>query len=190
MFIRYRPDGDGGGGNAGGGVDEGNGGTGDDAGAAGDGQQHDAQQEAEKTFTQRDVDRIISRRFGKLGAEGDVDEIVRKAREFDAIQEAGKTEVELVTEQRDGLQSKLANLEPENLRLRVALEKKLPAELVDRLRGGSREELESDAEALLKMFSGGEGGEEELDFDGGPRGRSAAGRGGMDGLIRQQAGRG
>lgn len=192
MLIRpkYRPDGDGGGGNAGGGEGGDNGGTGDNAGAAGEGQQNDAQAQAEKTFTQRDVDRIISQRFGKLGSGGDVDEIVRKAREYDAIQEAGKTETELVAEQRDGLQTKVASLEPENLRLRVALEKKLPAELVDRLRGGSREELESDADALLKMFRAGEGGDGELDFDGGPRGRSAAGRGGMDGLIRQQAGRG
>lgn len=39
----------------------------------------------------------------------------------------------------------------ENLRLRTAARKGLPAELIDRLKGTTAEELEADADALLKL---------------------------------------
>ena len=41
----------------------------------------------------------------------------------------------------------------ENLRLRVAIEKKLPAELIDRLRGGTQEEMAADADKLLELVA-------------------------------------
>ena len=46
-------------------------------------------------------------------------------------------------------QKELDNLKMENTRLQVAQAKNLPAELVDRLKGATKEELEADADKLL-----------------------------------------
>jgi len=46
-------------------------------------------------------------------------------------------------------QKELDNLKMENTRLQVAQAKNLPAELVDRLKGTTKEELEADADKLL-----------------------------------------
>ena len=40
-----------------------------------------------------------------------------------------------------------------NLRMKVALEKKLPAKLIDRLQGATEEELAADADALLSLMA-------------------------------------
>lgn len=61
--------------------------------------------------------------------------------------EQGQFEQLLVT--RD---TELAAATGENLRLRVAMEKELPADLIDRLRGEDRAALETDADALLELL--------------------------------------
>ena len=76
-------------------------------------------------------------------------------------------------------------LKTENLRIKVALAKKLPAELVDRLRGTTQKEIEDDADELLKLVK--TDGGSTPSFDGGPR--QAAPTGGMDERIRRAAGR-
>lgn len=62
------------------------------------------------------------------------------------------------------LEQRLAALEKErseqaaeNLRLKVSAEKKLPAELADRLRGATAEELAADADRLLALIKPGGG---------------------------------
>jgi hypothetical protein len=59
--------------------------------------------------------------------------------------------VQELTTKAETVEGKLAELEPENLRLRVALETGLPAELIDRLKGDDEDELKADAESLLKL---------------------------------------
>jgi hypothetical protein len=97
------------------------------------------------------------------------------------------TEQQKLEKRASEAEAKLAPTTLENLRLRVAIDKKLPVELVDRLQGSTKEEIETDAENLLKLVksnggaSGGGSG-----FDGGARGDAPATD--MDTLIRQRAG--
>lgn len=67
------------------------------------------------------------------------------------------------------------------LRMRVAVAKQLPAELVDRLRGGTEEELTADADALLALVAN-----RALapSFGGGPR-QTAEAPTDMNALIRR-----
>lgn len=53
----------------------------------------------------------------------------------------------------EGLQKELEATKKANLRLKVATSKSLPAELVDRLRGETEDELTADADSLLSMFA-------------------------------------
>ncbi len=102
-------------------------------------------------------------------AKAAADEAQAKVQEFE---NAKKTDQEKLADERDALKTKAAEAdekaataEADALRVRVALEKKLPADLIDRLRGTTKEELESDADALLKLVKPAEA----TDFDGGPR---------------------
>ena len=49
-------------------------------------------------------------------------------------------------------QAEIDPLKAENLRLRVALKKRLPEEMIDRLRGATAEEMETDADTLLQLL--------------------------------------
>jgi hypothetical protein len=99
------------------------------------------------------------------------------------FEDRDKTEAQKLEERASAAESRLGPVEQENARLRVALAKGLPADLVDRLRGGSEQELAADADKLLELVgqqaSGGS-------FDGGAR-RTAPPAGDMNSLIRQQA---
>lgn len=100
------------------------------------------------------------------------------------FERANQTDLERVSGERDTLKSELEPTKQENLRLRVALDKKLPPELVDRLKGGTKEEMEADADSLLELV-----GQQQPppNFGGGPR-RPADSTVDMDTLIRQRAG--
>lgn len=111
----------------------------------------------------------------------ELEPLAAKARE---AEEANKTELEKANGKAAQLDDQVKTLTGENLRLRVALEKKIPAELIDRLKGNSKEELEADAEELLKLVGGGNG--TATDFGGGAR--TPAPTGGMDEQIRRRAG--
>lgn len=74
-----------------------------------------------------------------------------KAQELDALKEAQKTELERLTEQLNAERAQTGPLKNENLRLRVAIAKALPAELADRLRGETEEDLQADADKLLAL---------------------------------------
>lgn len=106
--------------------------------------------------------------------------LAQKARE---AEEANKTELEKANGKVAELEGQVKSLTDDSLRLRVAIEKKIPAELIDRLKGSSQEELETDAEELLKLVGGGNG--TATDFGGGPR--TPAPTGDMDTAIRRKA---
>lgn len=83
-------------------------------------------------------------------ARKDADAMAARVKEFE---DRDKSEQERMAEERDALKSELSPLKAENLRLRVAMEKNLPAELIDRLKGEDREALEADAEELLALVA-------------------------------------
>lgn len=62
-------------------------------------------------------------------------------------------ELKTITEDRDGLQTKLSNTEKQNIRLQVAVEKGLPPELVGRLQGETLEDISKDADSLLSLIA-------------------------------------
>ncbi len=105
------------------------------------------------------------------------------AKKLAEIEDRNKTEAQRLEERVTAAESRLGPVEQENARLRVALTKGLPADLVDRLRGGTEHELAADADKLLELVgqqsSGGS-------FDGGAR-RTAPPAGDMNSLIRQKA---
>lgn len=67
------------------------------------------------------------------------------------FEEANKTELEKLTGKVESLTNESKGTKAENLRLRVALDKKLPSELIDRLQGSTQEEIEADADKLLEL---------------------------------------
>lgn len=137
-----------------------------------------------KTFTQEQVNDLIAREKGNLQRKYEgFDDLKAKAAKFDDLQAANQTDLERVTGERDKHQGDSERAKAENLRLRVALEKKLPPELIDRLRGGTKAEVEADADALLKLVKPADA----TDFDNGVR--TAADGGDMNQMIRQAAGR-
>lgn len=85
-----------------------------------------------------------------------------QVREFE---DKNKTEAEKLTAKVEKLTGDKVTLEAENIRLRVAIVKKLPAELIDRLKGSNLEEIEADADELLKLVKT----DTATSFDGGAR---------------------
>lgn len=153
------------------GRDGGAGGTGTDAGRDAHGGKDDLPEGARKTLeAARKAERAAARRAAEAEA---------KVKDFE---DRGKSEAEKAAERAASLEAESGTLKSENLRLRVAIEKKLPVELIDRLKGSSKEEIEADADALLKLVGG-----QSTSFDGGTR--TPAPAGGMDALIRRAAGR-
>lgn len=140
--------------------------------------------EGGKTFTQDEVNNLIAREKGVFQQKyADYDDLREKASRFDELEEAGRTDLERATTERDQLKTELTTSQVENLRLRVALEKKLPVELIDRLKGSSEEEFKADADALLQLVKPAE--EKPPSFDGGAR--SSAPASDMNTFIRSGA---
>lgn len=79
-------------------------------------------------------------------------ELEPKASQYDALEQASKSELDLARETSATLQKELESTQREALVASVALDKGLPANLARRLQGGSREELEADADELLSQF--------------------------------------
>lgn len=147
---------------------------------AGDG----TQENSDRTYTQDDFNREIGRRLKAQREQfANYDEYKRAAEQLAEIEKASKTELEIVSGKYEETNSKLSSATAENLRLRVALDKSLPADLVDRLRGDTREEIEADADKLLELVKPAPSG-----FDGGARTAAPAGSD-MNRLLRQAAGR-
>lgn len=136
-----------------------------------------------KTFTQEDVDKLLGERVARERAQHA--DAVEKAKKFDELQEASKSDLEKVTGERDTLKTAAESATAEALRLRVALTKQLPAELIDRLRGSTKEELEADADELLKLVKP----QGRTSFDGGKGRESGPAPTGMNEMLRKAAGR-
>jgi hypothetical protein len=128
---------------------------------------------------------IQNEREARKAADKAAEEAKAKAKE---LENAQKSDQQKLSDERDELKSTATDATKEALRLRVAIDKKLPAELVDRLRGETKEELEKDADDLRKLLN--EGGSETVDFEGGAAGKtSTSDEKTPDSMIRQMAGR-
>lgn len=137
-----------------------------------------------KTFTQDDLDRVVSERLKRERDKySDYGDLKDKASKLSELEEENKSELEKLTGKVGSLDEENKSVKAENLRLKVALSKGLTgekADLADRLRGSTQEELEADADTLLAHFKPVE--EEKIEekeeekkappppsFDGGPR---------------------
>lgn len=99
-------------------------------------------------------------------------------------QDREKTDTQKATERAEAAEKALAEREAKLLRFEVAAAKGLDPDWAPRLSGSTKEELEADADKLLKKV-----GPDRPNFDGGTRGGEPP-AGDMDSMIRHAAGRG
>lgn len=112
----------------------------------------------ERTFTQAELDEIVQSRLSKEKAKfADYDEIKSKAKQFDEIQEASKTELQKATEKADALQAQIDAMTKEKeireVRENVSKETGVP---VDLLTADTTEECEVQAKAILAFAKPGD----------------------------------
>lgn len=110
-------------------------------------------QQPERTFTQAEMNAIISDRLSRERSKyADYGDLKSKAQQFDAAQEAGKTELQKANEKAAKLQEQLDTLTRANtlreLRSKVAAATGVPAEL---LSGDTEESCTAQAQAILKF---------------------------------------
>ena len=72
---------------------------------------------------------------------------------LDEIERANLSDLERAQQDAKDARDRLADLERQNVVQRVALEKGLPANLVDRLRGDTEDDISADADALLALVN-------------------------------------
>lgn len=111
------------------------------------------------------------------------DEAAKLAKRLKDKEDKDKSETERERDRANTAEAKAQAAEERALRMEVALAKKLPPELAERLKGATQAELEADADELLKLVKG-----STPDFDPGAKGRSEA-PATMDQRIRRAAGR-
>ncbi len=101
--------------------------------------------------TQDELNHIIEGRLARERAKfSDYEAVAAKAAEFDKAQEASKTEVQKAADRAEKAEQELATVRSEADRNAVALAKGLTPTQAKRLVGSTREELEVDADELLK----------------------------------------
>ncbi len=122
---------------------------------------------------------IKAEREKAAAAEKRAKEAEGKVREFE---DRDKSEQEKAEQRAADAEKEAKDATAKLLRIEVAGAKKLPIGLAQRLRGDTKEELEKDADALLKEVGDGNGGG-STSFEGGAAGRSSGG-GSPDDLIR------
>lgn len=110
-------------------------------------------QQTERTFTQSEMNAIITDRLNRERSKyADYDALKEKAAQFDAAQEAGKTELQKATERADKLQQQVEALTSANalreVRAKVSAATGVPAEL---LSGDTEETCTAQAQAILKF---------------------------------------
>lgn len=110
-------------------------------------------QQTERTFTQAEMNAIIADRLNRERSKyADYDDLKAKAQQFDAAQEAGKTELQKATEKAAALQAQVDALTSANtvreMRTKVSAETGVPAEL---LNGETEEVCKAQAAAILKF---------------------------------------
>jgi hypothetical protein len=87
------------------------------------------------------------------------------AKRLKEIEDANKSELEKATSAKTEAEQKAAAKERELLVLRVAMRKGLNEEQADRLKGSTEEELEEDADKLLKLFRRSDDDDDDEDDD-------------------------
>lgn len=115
--------------------------------------QEQAPAEPEKTFTQAELNAIVADRLSReRGKYADYEELKSKAAQFDAAQEAGKSELqkaqELATQYKAQLDELTKAAAARDARDKVAAESGVPASL---LTGETEEACKAQAEAILKF---------------------------------------
>lgn len=110
------------------------------------------------------------------------------AEKLAALEESQKTEAQKVADRAEQAEKRASESERSLARYKVAVAKKLPAELVDRLRGDTEEEIAADADALLALVKV-TNGDPKPDLSQGSR-TTASGAPDMNSLLRMAAGRG
>lgn len=111
-----------------------------------------ATEEAAKTFTQEQVNEIVKERLARAKADvpADYEDLKAKAARLDELEEANKSELEKLNEQYAKLQSDHERLVRANevraWAAEVSAETGVPASI---LRGGTKEEIEDHAKAIL-----------------------------------------
>ena len=111
------------------------------------------QEAPERTFTQAEMNAIIADRLSRERAKyADYDALKKKADQFDAAQEAGKTELQKANERAAALQTQVDALtranEVREVRGKVSAATGVPAEL---LSGETEEACKAQAQAILKF---------------------------------------
>mgnify|MGYP001138845507 CR=1 FL=1 len=110
----------------------------------------EGQQNNERTFTQAEMNAIISDRLSRERSKyADYDDLKAKAQQFDAAQEAGKTELQKANEKAAKLQAQLDSMTKANtlrdIRGKVAAATGVPADL---LSGDTEEACTAQAQAI------------------------------------------
>ena len=112
-------------------------------------------QEPEKTFTQAELNAIVADRLSReRGKYSDYEELKSKAAQFDAAEEARKTELQKATEKAEALQKQLDEINQANsiraMREKVAKETGLPADMMEFLTGADEEACMAQAKKLVE----------------------------------------
>jgi hypothetical protein len=112
---------------------------------------------AERTFTQQELERIIGERLSRQAAQYGLspEEAQQLRTRVQTLESQGQTELQRIERERDDARQRLADLEPENLRLQVSVQKGLTGDLAwvaERLRGSTLEEMAADADTMLQRI--------------------------------------
>ena len=103
----------------------------------------------EAITSQEDFDKAIQARIARERAKfADYDEVKARASKLAEIEEANKTEAEKVAERLAAAEKRAGELEAKATRAEVAAAKGVPVAL---LSGGTKEELEASADALIQF---------------------------------------
>jgi hypothetical protein len=101
--------------------------------------------------SQEELNRIITERIARERSKfGDYNDLKAKAAKFDEIEQASRSDVEKAAERAAAAERDRDDARGRLDRLEVALEKGLTPSQAKRLVGSTREELEADADELLK----------------------------------------
>lgn len=99
--------------------------------------------------SQEELDQRIGQRLARERDKfADYDQIKQKAAEYDAAQEAAKTELQREQEARATLEQKIADLETSTLRATLAADSGVPPELVA---GASEDEMKASIAKLIEF---------------------------------------
>lgn len=105
------------------------------------------------TFTQEQVNDLIAKERGKIEKKfSDYDDLKNQLETTKQTLESTNATLETITGERDAARSEKESTTLDNLKLRVAMQKSLPLNLVDRLKGQNEEELTADADSLLTVI--------------------------------------